>query len=125
MTRLKSDLVVNDNSWVHLLDSLPRNLMVPEGVEESNDVDPGTEPDRAFATTFDSVCRKHTVKVDQRVGPKQVFPRKLKAMLQRVKHYSTKCSKARGTGRIPEEIDVICLAHAQKRFRAAKKEWDV
>ena len=47
----------------------------------------------AFIETFDKVCRKHGIKKVHQFSLKQVFPQKLKNLLQVIKWYSTKCGK--------------------------------
>jgi hypothetical protein len=88
----------------------------PEDYAEAEVQDLVSEQEKAFSTTFDAVCRRHGVKKDHKPKTKQVFPRKLKSMLQTVKRYSAQCNATRGAGRMQ-------LAIAQVRFREAKRVW--
>jgi len=125
MIRLKGDLVANDNSWTQLMTrAFGEDFLIEEHDEEEVRNLVSNQADR-FIETFDRVCRKHSVKREHQPGSKKHMPRKLKHLLQVVKRYSAKYNKCRGTGRVPEELDVIRLARAQKRFRKAKKAWEI
>ena len=83
---------------------------------EDNDemVEHITDDATKFIDTFDDVYRKHGVKKDQTSSSRPEFPCHIKDLLAKVKRYSIKChGKGAGAGRIPEGINVICLAHAK------------
>jgi exonuclease III len=125
MIRLKSDIVVNDNSWSRL-------MLTAFGEEQPPNEDPDSEvahlvseqADR-FIATFDEVCRKHSVKKVHRPMAKREFPRKIKLLLQTVKRYRSRLDHAAEKGKTPEESDVVRLAHAQNRFKKAKRDWEI
>ena len=119
--RLKGDLVINDNAWTKLM----TDAYGPDhehGADDDTEAEVSEAADR-FIETFDEVCRKHNVKKVHEVGSGPRFPKKLRTLLQTVKRISKEYNNCSGTGRIPEEITVVRLARAQKRFKEAKKKW--
>lgn len=125
MIRLKGDLIANDNSWTLLMtQAFGEDFLNEEHVADEVQNLVSTEAER-FINTFDQVCKKHSAKKEHQPRSKRRMPRKLRNMLQVVKRYSAKYNKCRGTGRGPEDLDVIRLARAQKRFKKAKKAWDI
>jgi exonuclease III len=127
MISLKGDLVANDNAWSRLMtrafgpDYYPNDNEARDE-EVSNLVANNTE---AFIKTFDKVCRKHSVKVEVQPETKRGLPRKLKTLLLAVKRYSGRVAKATRANKEPEGIDIIRLASAQRRFKKAKRRWEI
>lgn len=125
MLRLKSDLVVNDNSWTRLMarafgPDYPEQV-APEEEEKHIISDNAT----SFFDTFDQVCRRHSVKKDRQPPSKRRFPRKLRCMLRTLKRYSERVARTTKRGQPAKEIDVTRLAHAQRRFKEARREWEI
>ena len=113
MLHLKGDLICNDNSWMKLMKSAGLGL-------ENNDemVEHITDDATKFIDTFNNVCRKHRVKKDQTSSSRPEFPHHIKDLLAKVKRYSIKChGKGAGAGHIPEEINVVHLAHAKQNLK--------
>ena len=71
---LKGDTVVNDNSWTCLMDAASLNLDNLEPEELHANI--ATQ----FIESFDTMCRKHGIKKDQKTGSKPEFPQHLKAL---------------------------------------------
>ena len=119
MIALKGDTVVNDNSWTKLMDAASLNVddLEPEELHANMA--------SQFIESFDTVCRKHGIKKDQKAGSKPEFPRHLKALAAKVRRYSSKYSKCAGAGRIPEEIDVVRLSRAKSQFKRDKRKWEI
>ena len=40
-----------------------------------------------FSKTFDSVCRKHTVKKEHQLVARQMYPQKLRALIRTISRY--------------------------------------
>lgn len=126
MIYLKSDLVANDNAWSRLMMTAFGNDL--EAKEEPEDDEVGrvvSDEATNFIATFDRVCRKHEVKKVHQPGTKRAFPRKLKLLLQTVRRYQKKVDQAKARSEVLKEPDVVRLAHAQRRFKKAKKEWEI
>lgn len=125
MIRLKGDLVANDNSWRKLMTRAFGEDFLDQGPEDDEVTRLVSDQAGSFIATFDKVCREHSVKKvhQQHAGPG--FPRHLRTLLQVVKRYSAKYNKTAGTGRAPEELDVIRLSRAQQRFKKAKRAWQI
>ncbi|KAH9051480.1 Endonuclease/exonuclease/phosphatase, partial [Lactarius vividus] len=121
MITLKGDLLVNDNAWAKLMQGIQCE---PDVADDECRAEVSTQAD-AFIATFDQVCRKHEVKKVQKPGSKPDFPRSLKLLQQTVHKYSKHYHKAIDCNRTPDESTCIQLARAQKRFKKAKKDWQV
>ncbi|KAI9453802.1 Endonuclease/exonuclease/phosphatase, partial [Lactarius psammicola] len=114
MIYLKGDLIVNDNAWVKLMRQTTAGLA--HLISTAAD---------AFIATFDEVCRKHDVKKVHKPGSKPEFPRKLKLLQQTVHKHSAAYHQALDCDTLPDEGTCIRLVKAQKRFKTAKKAWQV
>jgi exonuclease III len=127
MISLKSDLVANDNAWTRLMtQAFGDDFIVNEGSERDRRVQHVlSENTDDFIKTFDQVCRRHSVKKEVSAESKARFPRKLKQLLQVVKRYSDKMAKASKKNLPQKEGDVTRLARATKRFKKAKREWEI
>ena len=123
MLRLKSDLIINDNSWTKLMTRAFGPDYAAQVTLEEEEKRLVSDNANSFFDTFDQVCRKHSVKKDRQPSSKRRFPRKLKCLLKTVKKYSKKVTHFRGQA--PKEIDLTRLAHAQRRFKTAKREWEI
>ena len=88
MICLKGDLVVNDNMWVRLMTTAYGDDFNVKTVDIDEVKPEVLAAGDTFIETFDKVCRKHGIKKVYQFSPKQVFPQKLKILLQVVKRYS-------------------------------------
>jgi exonuclease III len=127
MIRLKSDLVVNDNAWSQLMTrAFGEDYLPNEDPERDQEVSESIANNTStFIKTFDRVCRKHSVKKEVQLETRRGLPRKLKTLLLSVKRYSNRVAKAALKELEPEGIDITRLASAQRRFKQAKRVWEI
>jgi len=122
MIRLKSDFVANDNSWRKLMTTAYGPDFDQELGGEGDLQELVSDQQIEFTKAFDQVCRKHAVKKEHRPCARQMFPRKLRALLRAVTKYKSRVTKP---GVLQKEIDLVRLARAQRRFKKAKREWEI
>jgi exonuclease III len=125
MIRLKSDFVVNDNSWLRLMDRAYGKDIVPEIGEDADVNMLVSDQQLAFAKAFDTACRKHGVKKDHKPGARRQFPRKIKALIQTEQRHRRTVERGRKHGHELKELDFVKLARAQARLKKAKREWEI
>ncbi|KAI0289325.1 hypothetical protein B0F90DRAFT_1826368 [Multifurca ochricompacta] len=101
MIRLKSDMLANDNSWNALAQMDPDGLITP-GPSSSDGLPSVSDGVKAFAATFDRVCRVHAVK-----RTAHEFAEKLDRLEREGEYLGNKCT--------------VTYAHHQMRLLSARK----
>jgi hypothetical protein len=122
MIRLKSDFVVNDNSWLRLMDHTYGKDIVPEIGEDADVNMLVLDQQLAFAKAFDTACWKHKIKKDHKPGARRQFPQKIKALIQTEQRHRWTVEWGCKHGHELKELDFVKLAHAQARLKKAKQE---